>query len=371
MELQGDIIQSVHSLTDVFADLRILTNKHATGLYTGRLKKHCATPRPACFPKAQNASWSPTLIIKVRQTLENVNLRHGTSGHTETFRSWVGERNSVREMAMGKLLNSLVVHRITPHMPHMYTCYHVQEDGLHAFVMEQMAMSFHDFMAVNAQVPLLDVALLQICQGLLSAQKHVDFRHNDLHTQNVMMSHVQSGTYTYKVGSSFYRIPNHGMCWKVIDFGMASSRLLDRNDVPHAAMHSPALSVAHRYFDLSGHAAELFDVLRLVTSAKHVCKSEAVIRRLDEFVNLLHGVAMTSDKSGSLQYARDRYVANANRKTEPLLVTTPTFSLLMASSGLLERVFHMIARRYKVNRPRGNNVFDSKQQKPFSLTHTL
>lgn len=334
------------------------------------------------------------LIVKVMKALEGQRLLNDVpyAGHLASFTDWIGGKNSVRETMMGRLLNLLVVHEITPHVPLIYESFHVLKPYRSAFAMELSHMSFTNFVtskilkdATTADaLQLLDVAVLQLCNGLLCAQKHYDFRHNDFHGHNAMVTFITNTTYNYKVGDKFYRIPNFGMCWKLIDFGMASSAVFDRHDIAHAAMHSAALSEAHTYFDLKDHAAELFDVLRLVTFAKSsvddadfsAARIRALSGRLEEFVAMLRDISLSSpEKRGSLLAAQEEFEENNYHaeQTGKLLRTSHAFSKLMRSSGLLEVFFARLGAKYVVSEadvPRGAVLFDASTS-PFNADNKI
>lgn len=325
------------------------------------------------------------LIIKTMVPLSGKQLLHHSpfSGHTSKFDDWVGEVNSVREVMIGRLLNLLVVHNVTPHVPLIYEPFHVIRDNRNAFAMELSHMSFANFMSSrilstvsDAEAKeLLDVAVLQVCNGLLCAQKHYDFRHNDFHSKNVMMTFIYKTKYNYKVGDSYYSVPNYGMCWKLIDFGYSSSPVFHKHDIAHAYMHSPALTRAPKFFDLTDHAAELFDILRLLTSGK-LCtggltaeRKKLVHDKLDGYVETLRKIGAASDKRGSLLLAREQFLENIAhmRRSRTLLPSTVAFSELVRSRNgeLMERFFHVLAARYKVGAiPRGL-VFDAESS-PFA-----
>lgn len=313
-----------------------------------------------------------TLVPLATRTLGDVPY----AGHTADFDDWTGESNSIREVMIGRMLNLLVIHGATPHFPLIYEPFTTSVPVRNAFVMELAHMSFTNFLSSKmlttlqpAQaVELIDVAILQLCDGLLCAHKHYDFRHNDFHTENAMMTFITDTTYTYKVGGSYYKIPNYGMCWKLIDFGMSASSVFDKDDIAHSVMHSPTLSVAKGYFDLTDHAIEFYDLLRLVTSAvtrisarPRTATSAALIDRLRTFVEDMREIARDSDKRGSLMKAADAFVPWENRSNSLKLArTTKKFSQLMRSGGLLERLFQRIGARFLVasGKPRGV-VFDA------------
>ena len=323
------------------------------------------------------------LVIKLMTPFEAPRmLATPFSGLTRTFGDWVGERNGVREVMMGRLLNLLVVQGITPHFPLIYEPFHIVNTNLDAFAMELSHMSFSNFLcskilkAVDktAAVELLDVALLQITNGLLCAQKHYDFRHNDFHGNNAMMTFITVSRYTYKVADKYYSIPNYGMCWKLIDFGMAASTVFNEHDVVHTAMYSVALSVADQYFDLKDHAVELFDILRLVTYAKAevgddlpVAVQRAVKKRLDEYVGMLRDIAVASTRRGTLLQARGKFVENERRSEERLMGATPAFVASMQAGGLLEVFFHRLAAKFKTaGTPAATTVIFDSNASPFA-----
>ena len=394
--LLNDRFATVHSrniphLDEWFYDLETIGSGAFGTVYSGCVRAWDAAnaPKPRCVKydlRGLGAGDDTTehdifLVIKAMKPLDaDVALLKNApyAGHNSDFTSWVGEENSVREVVMGRLLNLLVVHDVTPHFPLIYEPFHIVDSNRSAFAMELAHMSFANFMsskilasldAVNV-IQVLDVAILQLCNGLLCAHKHYDFRHNDFHAQNAMMTFITDTTYSYKVAGSYYDIPNYGMCWKLIDFGYSASRVFDKDDLAHSAMHSPALSVAYKYFDLTDHAMEFFDMLRLVSSslkstdALRSPTKETVNARLDEYVALMKELAVASDKRGSIQIARAAYVANTKRVTSKLVRATPEFSNLMHTSGLLEQLFARLAERFKVSSPAGV-VFDANAS-PFA-----
>ena len=74
--------------------------------------------------------------------------------------------------------------------------------------------------------------IFQVLAGLLVAQYHFGFVHNDLHTNNVMWSDTNDEYIYYKLENEkeimYYRVPSYGKLMKIIDFGRASFWLKDR-----------------------------------------------------------------------------------------------------------------------------------------------
>ena len=120
---------------------------------------------------------------------------------------------------------------------------------------------------------LLNVAFIQLAHGIMCAQKYFNFRHNDFHNQNAMMTYITAGEYRYAVDGVQYDVPNYGMCWKLIDFGFSSStKLFGCHDNGIMLTCSHALSVADQYgLSPAAHSAEMYDLLRFM----HVSKGDA------------------------------------------------------------------------------------------------
>lgn len=404
-------------LDDWFTELTVVGSGAFGKVYKGCIREWDATNSPVvpehCVQYSLPDAPDPTskhsvhLIVKTITELEGHELLDSApyAAHTADFKKYVGDINAAREIAIGQLLNKLVVLGITPHMPLIYEPFYVinnmeddMEDEDHilaedvdrllasepdvkpAFATELAHMSLSNFLTSKVMsesssdeiVELLDVVLLQLADGLLCAQKHFDFRHNDFHTNNAMMTFITDTAYTYKVNDSYYTIPNYGMCWKLIDFGFSSARVLHEHDVAHSVMHSAALSVLDTAsFDFMDYAAELYDLLRLVTYAKeHTVllraeKRRVVERRLDEYAAMLKDISIHSPKRKSLQIAHEAYVRNTVRpQNAPLLPATPEFSKLMHSSGLVAAFFERLGTRFKVSAEPAGTVFDSDKS-PF------
>lgn len=379
--------REVTRLSDWFTSMQLL----GSGVY-GKVYKACVRAWDAAMhpivPEqcmqyilpdvgAPGAKHTIFLIVKTMEGVEYEMLNDiPYAGHTKDFESWVGENNSVREVMMGRLLNLLVVRGVTPHVPLIYEPFHVynDEENMIGFAMELAHMRFSDFIASKIIIKstdqeireLLDVAILQIADGLLCAHKHYDYRHNDFHSDNAMMTFITDTNYNYKVGDAYYTIPNYGMCWKLIDFGMSSSRVFGSTDNAYAAMHSVSFSIVNEYFDIEDYAAELYDLLRLIHIAKEDSKAlpadkKAVVdRALDGYSDILKDISIHSDKRGSLQTAYEMYVKNQTRdKNTPLVDTTAEFTALMEGSGLVQVFFEHLAGRFKVPIEPVGVVFDS------------
>ena len=64
--------------------------------------------------------------------------------------------------------------------------------------------------------------IFQICAGLSSANKAINFVHNDLHVQNVMGKKTKLTYLYYKVNNNLYKVPTYGYIMNIIDFGRST-----------------------------------------------------------------------------------------------------------------------------------------------------
>ena len=211
-----------------------------------------------------------------------------------------GFDNMIREALLGSFLNLLVKKQVTPHLPVIYKCFsstfieteepkrgreprYTKGAPCGAIVTEMCHLTFPQYVdtlvtycARAEDIPvLLNVALIQIVHGIMSAQTHFNFRHNDFHGHNAMMTYITAGEYRYAVDGVRYDVPNYGMCWKMIDFGFSSStELFGCHDNGSMLVCSHALSVADSYgFDPVHHATEMYDLVRFMSYMRLVAMS--------------------------------------------------------------------------------------------------
>lgn len=220
----------------------------------------------------------------------------------------IADTNSVREALMGNVLNLLVLRGVTPHMPTVYEVFtsrfldngksrtnaktgvvtypYKRGERCRVIVTEMCSLTLPDFLqelVENTQKDgayiktVMHVVLLQIAHGLASAQQHFNFRHNDFHGKNAMVTFVDHGEYVYKTSTgTVYAIPNFGMCWKPIDFGWSTS---DTVFGPHDGGHVLCYSNVARHYDPIGfgfeareHAVEMYDMVRLMGYMSNAAK---------------------------------------------------------------------------------------------------
>ena len=301
---------------------------------------------------------------------------------------WVGSYNPLREIIMGGFLNRLVQRDITPHFPVIYESFTVPRLGVEkdGFAMEMCHFDFLDYLFKHlvdvedkaTRDTLLRIAMVQITQGLCAAARHFDFRHNDLHCGNAMVTFITNGSYVYKSGDTYYRVPNAGMCWKLIDFGNASSDVFGAHDNAAAVVHSNAYrDVDTVGFETKDHAIEMFDIMRMLGHADgHAsdilrgvqkegkagllrddfsAKQLAVLADLKEvvkgYIAIIKRIAIASPKRDSLAMTQES-VSKRGKKTYKVFqvdsfdYTHPDFVRLVKSSNLIDAFFREIAKPY-------------------------
>ena len=74
--------------------------------------------------------------------------------------------------------------------------------------------------------------LFQIVFALSFIQKKYDMIHNDLHSDNIMLSKTSEDYFYYVINSKVYKVPTHGYTVKIIDFARATFKIGNRIIVP-------------------------------------------------------------------------------------------------------------------------------------------
>lgn len=167
--------------------------------------------------------------------------------------SWEPAENVAREIISGRMANYLVMARITPHFPFLFETFETTtrlqvtlggrsfdvgtpQKGI-GILSELSHIDFRDFMISvfptfpkELQPTVFQALLAQITQGLAAMQTHFNWRHNDFHTKNVMITFVERAEYCYVVNKETYKIPNYGLCCRIIDYGLSSSDVLFPGD---------------------------------------------------------------------------------------------------------------------------------------------
>ena len=359
-----------------------------------------------CWDLPETTGEGLYLIVKMlkKASWEETRLSDPFSGYLTDTKCWIGNINPYREILMGRLLNRLVVKNITPHFPMIYESFEVRDTNMIGFAMETCDIDFISFAHkvvervrddVN-RIKLFRVAVLQLTHALLVGQKHFDFRHNDFHAGNAMMTLIQNSAYVYKFDAdendaeeTLYEIPNAGMCWKLIDFGYSSSNVFCAEDnqtqftTSHTLSHMvPIKKSDNVHFPGKDHALEMFDLLRFIhfmigylNSVKFLGKD---VRGSQHFFNNLrdiaHEISVRSPKRGTLMDVSTIHTWWAD--PEKRLPEKEFRERYISSSGLLQKFFKAVARPFKIETPEdkrrvlAGHVFNADAH-PFSPEEVL
>ena len=358
----------------------------------------------ACIAEGEGGCWElpetvgETLYLVVK-LIKKPDIDTGLSAPLSGFHAagqyWIGNENPYREILMGRLLNRLVKMNITPHFPMIYESFEVADTNMVGFAMEVCDIDFPSFLKkVLAKVPddarrikLFRVAVLQLTHALLVGQKHFDFRHNDFHAGNAMMTLITNSSYAYKFDAdeldadeTVYEIPNAGMCWKLIDFGYSSSDVFCAEDNQTQFLTSRALTRmlpmtdgdGSVYFPGKGHALEMFDLLRFLHFTVDTLKSKRFQKRdtrasqlfFSGLQDLLLDISVRSPKRDTLMDVSEMQTWREELITSKL-ENEGFKEKYISSSGLLQKFFKVVARPFKVRnadekrRVLAGNVFNA------------
>ena len=353
--------------------------------------------------------------FKINQDLSDASLLSCWSDKGEC----IGDMNEYREVILGRFLNRLVKRSVTPHFPLIYEFFQskfiddavpsrrvtpataadlaemlknlnsdrskqIQEDKRRlervlavypkyrrgdpcsAFVTEMCHMTFTQYLDLlgahchdkDQMTLLLDVAVLQVVNGLMCAHKHFNFRHNDMHANNVMMTYITSGEYRYVVDGKRYHVPNFGMCWKLIDFGFGSStKLFGPCDNAAMLVSTHALKEISMY-DIRPDVTptEMYDLTRFLESSKSHAEGERA--KSSNWDNIFHFFRYKLQDIISLYMLYQRTdaevlksAADAAGGTQRAKELFMSKSSANANFGFASRFFHDIAKPFLVERP--------------------
>lgn len=361
--------KTLPSLSTVFNNVHRIGAQGVYGLtQTGCLKPRVGRNAKECAKFALGPRLTQTavyLVIKSVERLDDLSgLKYPYSGMRT--RKWVGNVNDIREVLMGRFLNYLVKARITPHVPMVYEAFQVSSDrNREYFTMELCHLSLKQFvnkdlgkMPADTQVKVVNICLLQLVHALACARRFYNFRHNDSHGDNAMMTFITSGSYDYKVEDKYYRIPNYGMCWKFIDFGYASSDIFGSSDVRDLYTHAYTIpygfDIMTDYADVKNMSLDFYDVMRLLVS---VTFPRPCQRWLDRVYDAIRDISIRSGKANTLHMSQS-IGRHAGASTDTALLD----------------LFHFLAKEYAVNGAdvdKHSDTFFSTDRKPYTASTRL
>ena len=92
---------------------------------------------------------------------------------------------------------------------------------LQMLFIEKLEGTLEDLLEDNISEEILLSCIFQISFALIYLQNHFHFTHNDLHINNIMYVPTTTKYLYYKYNNMYFRVPTHGMIFKIIDFGRA------------------------------------------------------------------------------------------------------------------------------------------------------
>ena len=360
-------------LGSVFNDIKSIGDTGEYGEVYSACIKASDTDAAACWKLPGSDDRSFQLVVKtIRKPKPARQMTPCYAGHCER-RGWVGHLNPYREILMGRLLNRLVRKNITPHFPMVYESFEVLSLGAVGFAMETCDIGFTEFAenVINrvkddaSRVKLFRIAVLQLTHALIAGQQHFDFRHNDFHAGNAMMTLITNSAYAYKFSAdeqdaedTFYQVPNAGMCWKLIDFGFSSSSVFCAEDNSTNFTTSKTLCgmvptpKSRVYFPGKEQALEMYDLLRFLHYVIDLLQTRRFagkdtlgsLRFFSGLRDHVEAISAASPKRGTLMA-----VSMVNAWWTPGTLTAEEFEdTYISSSGLLQKFFKALAQPFKL-----------------------
>lgn len=361
--------KTLPTLSTVFNNLHRIGAQGVYGVtQTGCLKPRVDRNPTECAKYALGPRLAQVAVLLVIKSVARMDdfsgMKYPYSGMRK--KQWEGNVNHIREILMGRFLNHLVKARITPHVPMVYEAFQVASDrNREYFTTELCHLSLKQFvkkdlakMPADTQVKVVNICLLQLVHALACARRFYNFRHNDAHGDNAMMTFITSGSYDYKVGDKYYRVPNYGMCWKFIDFGYASSDVFGSTDVKDLYTHAYTIpygfDIMIEWGDVTDMSLDFYDIMRLLVSLTfpRTCK-----KWLDRVYDAMRDISIRSGKANTLQMSRS-IGRHAGASTDTALLD----------------LFHFLAGEYAVNGAdvdKHSDTFFSMDRKPYTASTRL
>ncbi|UYV80582.1 hypothetical protein LAZ67_19000799 [Cordylochernes scorpioides] len=73
--------------------------------------------------------------------------------------------------------------------------------------------------------------IVQVAVALACAEEQMDFRHGDLHTNNIVVSATDKKSISYNVKSQVFEVPTNGILARIIDFGRSQFKVKNNSSV--------------------------------------------------------------------------------------------------------------------------------------------
>ena len=159
--------------------------------------------------------------------------------------------NALNEVLVNAVLQHLLTNSVTPHLLHVHKMYYHPRDGA-SMCMEKFDYNLDEFAQRRSWTWTLEkmgVIVFQALHALYVLQTAVQFKHHDLHDQNVALVRITedmtfrgqslsaASHFVYTVDDQTYYVPNIGYLVKIVDMGFASvtvgGRRMQRVDMNH------------------------------------------------------------------------------------------------------------------------------------------
>ena len=218
--------------------------------------------------------------------------------------------NALNEVLVNAVLQHLLTNSVTPHILHVGQLYYDPHDGS-SLCMERFDYNLDEFASYKKNwwtVEKMGAMVFQCLHALYVLQTTVQFKHHDLHDQNIALvritddmsfrgQHLRSAShFVYSVDNQTYYVPNFGYIVKIIDMGFASvtvgGRRVQRVDLDHFN-DKPS---SYGYWDAQYEGKESYDVQvlfsKFMTPTFHsLCKKN---REMKQFMEVLYFTALGS-----------------------------------------------------------------------------
>ena len=226
--------------------------------------------------------------------------------------------NALNELLVNAVLQHLLTNSVTPHLLHVHQLYYDPRDGA-SMCMERFDYNLDEFASYKKNwwsLEKMGALVFQCLHALYVLQTTVQFKHHDLHDQNIALvritddmafrgQHLRSAShFVYSVDDQQYYVPNFGYIVKVIDMGFASvtvgGRRMQRVDLDHFN-DKPS---TYGYWDAEFAGKRSYDVQvlfsKFMTPTFHsLCKKN---RDMKQFMEVLYFTALGSNgKNGPKQ----------------------------------------------------------------------
>lgn len=98
----------------------------------------------------------------------------------------------------------------------------VNDFPVQCVLMEKLEGTMESLYELDLDENVWKAYFFQIIFGLAVAQKHYNFVHNDLHSENIMYVDTKLEYLYYEFEGTYFKIPTYGRILKIIDFGRAT-----------------------------------------------------------------------------------------------------------------------------------------------------